>query len=189
MALEENFLRVDCTLWPKKLGQAPESDDPVAPVWGGEGAELRATCDGGKVLLRWRSATDAGGNTSEFSLNYTLTTPSGPCPTATPSPTPSPTETPLPTFTPEPDVTAGDLDCNGDVTPLDALLILFFLEDLPFDQNEPCPDLDEQLGEFAFADVNCDGLIDITDVMAIILFAADFTAVQPVGCTRLGEPL
>jgi dimethylglycine catabolism A len=60
-ALDENFRRVDCTLWPKKLGQAPESDDPVAPEWGGEGADLRATYDAGKVLLRWKSATDAGG--------------------------------------------------------------------------------------------------------------------------------
>jgi 2,4-dienoyl-CoA reductase-like NADH-dependent reductase (Old Yellow Enzyme family) len=60
-ALDENFRRVDCTLWPKKLGQAPESDDTVPPEWPAEGAELRAAYATGRVLLRWRSAHDASG--------------------------------------------------------------------------------------------------------------------------------
>ena len=48
-ALDENFKRVVCTLWPKKLGAAPDSNDTVAP----------------RVARRWRSghrrsrATDA----------------------------------------------------------------------------------------------------------------------------------
>lgn len=57
-ALDENFRRVDCTLWPKKLGQAPESDDAVPPVWPANGAELRAETKDGRVLLRWSAATD-----------------------------------------------------------------------------------------------------------------------------------
>lgn len=60
-ALDENFRRVDCTLWPKKLGQAPESDDTVPPEWGPGGAELRGAHEAGRVLLRWKAATDAGG--------------------------------------------------------------------------------------------------------------------------------
>lgn len=60
-ALDESFRRVDCTLWPKKLGQAPESDDPVPPAWSDGGAELRAEYKDGRVLLRWNAATDAGG--------------------------------------------------------------------------------------------------------------------------------
>jgi hypothetical protein len=56
--LDENFKRVDCTLWPKKLGQAPESSDAVPPVWPESGAELRAEHKDGRVLLRWRAATD-----------------------------------------------------------------------------------------------------------------------------------
>ena len=60
-ALDESFRRVDCTLWPKKLGQAPESDDPVPPEWSEGGAELRAEYKDGRVLLRWKAASDAGG--------------------------------------------------------------------------------------------------------------------------------
>jgi 2,4-dienoyl-CoA reductase-like NADH-dependent reductase (Old Yellow Enzyme family) len=57
-ALDENFRRVDCTLWPKRLGQAPESEDTVAPVWPATGAELTAEYKDGRVLLRWKAATD-----------------------------------------------------------------------------------------------------------------------------------
>ncbi len=53
-ALDENFRRVDCTLWPKKLGQAPSSDDDVAPEWPVSGAGLTAEVKEGRVLLRWR---------------------------------------------------------------------------------------------------------------------------------------
>ncbi|MGO8996861.1 MAG: NADH:flavin oxidoreductase [Polyangiaceae bacterium] len=57
-ALDENFRRVDCTLWPKRLGQAPESDDTVAPTWPASGAELTVEYKDGRVLLRWKAATD-----------------------------------------------------------------------------------------------------------------------------------
>ncbi len=57
-ALDENFKRVVCTLWPKKLGRAPESEDTVPPVWGEGGPGLRAEYKGGHVLLQWHAATD-----------------------------------------------------------------------------------------------------------------------------------
>jgi 2,4-dienoyl-CoA reductase-like NADH-dependent reductase (Old Yellow Enzyme family) len=57
-ALDENFRRVDCTLWPKRLGQAPESNDTIPPVWPASGAELTAEYKEGRVLLRWKAATD-----------------------------------------------------------------------------------------------------------------------------------
>ncbi len=60
-ALDESFRRVDCTLWPKKLGQAPESDDTVPPSWSEDGPGLRAEYKNGHVVLRWEAATDAGG--------------------------------------------------------------------------------------------------------------------------------
>lgn len=59
--LDENFKRVDCTLWPKKLGQAPESDDTVPPSWPASGPELTAEHKDGRVLLRWKPATDEDG--------------------------------------------------------------------------------------------------------------------------------
>ena len=57
-ALDESFKRVDCTLWPKKLGQAPSSADTIPPEWPPSGPELRAEAKDGRVLLRWRAATD-----------------------------------------------------------------------------------------------------------------------------------
>ncbi len=57
-ALDENFRRVDCTLWPKKLGQAPESDDREPPAWSQGGPGLSAKLENGRVLLRWSAATD-----------------------------------------------------------------------------------------------------------------------------------
>ncbi len=56
--LDENFKRVDCTLWPKRLGQAPESDDTIPPAWPETGAGLVADHKDGRVLLRWKAATD-----------------------------------------------------------------------------------------------------------------------------------
>jgi hypothetical protein len=57
-ALDENFRRVDCTLWPKKLGQAPESNDEVPPEWGPHGPGLVAEYKEGRVLLKWAAAKD-----------------------------------------------------------------------------------------------------------------------------------
>jgi 2,4-dienoyl-CoA reductase-like NADH-dependent reductase (Old Yellow Enzyme family) len=57
-ALDENFRRVDCTLWPKRLGGAPESDDTVPPEWAAHGPGLSAEYREGRVLLRWTAAKD-----------------------------------------------------------------------------------------------------------------------------------
>jgi dimethylglycine catabolism A len=57
-SLDENFRRVDCTLWPKKLGQAPESNDEIAPKWAETGSRIRAEYKGGAVLVTWDRATD-----------------------------------------------------------------------------------------------------------------------------------
>jgi 2,4-dienoyl-CoA reductase-like NADH-dependent reductase (Old Yellow Enzyme family) len=57
-ALDENFRRVDCTLWPKKLGQAPESADDVPPEWTDRGPGLIVEYKEGRVLLKWNAARD-----------------------------------------------------------------------------------------------------------------------------------
>jgi 2,4-dienoyl-CoA reductase-like NADH-dependent reductase (Old Yellow Enzyme family) len=54
--LDENFRRVDCTLWPKKLGQAPESNDTIPPEW--PDPNIHAEYKEGRVILRWHPATD-----------------------------------------------------------------------------------------------------------------------------------
>lgn len=60
-ALDENFKRVDCTLWPKKMGQAPTSSDTTPPAWPEEGAELRAVSEAGRIVLSWNKASDNEG--------------------------------------------------------------------------------------------------------------------------------
>jgi hypothetical protein len=57
-ALDENFKRVVCTLWPKKLGKAPSSDDVIAPEWPATSAGLTVQVERGRVLVRWHAATD-----------------------------------------------------------------------------------------------------------------------------------
>ncbi len=57
-SLDENFRRVDCTLWPKKLGQAPESHDEIPPKWAENGSRIHAEYRHGAVLVRWEKATD-----------------------------------------------------------------------------------------------------------------------------------
>ncbi|HEY8074763.1 MAG TPA: NADH:flavin oxidoreductase [Labilithrix sp.] len=59
--LDENFRRVDCTLWPKKLGQAPESEDVTPPTWPDGSPDLHAEYKNGLVLLRWKAASDPEG--------------------------------------------------------------------------------------------------------------------------------
>ena len=53
------------------------------------------------------------------------------------TPTPTPTATP----TEGPQLTQGDVDCNGNVTSVDALKELRFVAQLAYTQNEPCPDI------------------------------------------------
>lgn len=60
-ALDESFKRVDCTLWPKGKGQAPESDDRVPPTWTVPEGHVRAEYKDGRVLVRWEEAHDDEG--------------------------------------------------------------------------------------------------------------------------------
>ncbi len=61
-ALDENFQRVRCTLWPRDAAHAPQSqksDDAPPPSWPGEGPSLRATWEHGRLRLTWaRAAND-----------------------------------------------------------------------------------------------------------------------------------
>jgi 2,4-dienoyl-CoA reductase-like NADH-dependent reductase (Old Yellow Enzyme family) len=60
-ALDENFRRVDCTLWPKRAGQAPESTDTTPPQWPESGAGLSVQYASGKVQMSWAEARDNEG--------------------------------------------------------------------------------------------------------------------------------
>ncbi|HVP06126.1 MAG TPA: CSLREA domain-containing protein [Dehalococcoidia bacterium] len=135
------------------------------------------------------TATDSA-NTSEFSLNYTLTTPSGTCPT--PSPTPSPTASPTRTPTPTPAAghhKQGDLNCDNNIDGKDALKAAGYAAGLPVSPIGGCPGLGS--GTPAYGSVNCDQMVDLADAVAIMQYAAEVAIIppQPGGCTPLGELL
>jgi 2,4-dienoyl-CoA reductase-like NADH-dependent reductase (Old Yellow Enzyme family) len=60
-ALDENFQRVRCTLWPKDELHAPSSRKGALappPSWPEGGAGLAASCERGRVRLTWARAQD-----------------------------------------------------------------------------------------------------------------------------------
>ena len=121
------------------------------------------------------SATDAEGNTSEFSENYFVYEDAPPC---------------LPDN--------GDVDCDGDVDARDALAIGVDASGAtPLEQEDGCPGIGDNLtlaasgltGPSVFGDVNCSGDVDGADMVAILRHVADIAVDQPAGCAAIGEPI
>jgi 2,4-dienoyl-CoA reductase-like NADH-dependent reductase (Old Yellow Enzyme family) len=56
-ALDENFHRVVCGLWPKNAIQAPASEDTIAPEWTTE-SPLSVLVRSGNIRLSWKPARD-----------------------------------------------------------------------------------------------------------------------------------
>lgn len=83
-------------------------------------------------------------------------------PDFTPTPTATPTTAPDISPTPTPAPVPGDVDCDGRLTPLDAMLILSFAAELP---GGACLQLT--------GDVTCDGLVNVADAAAVLSAAAD----------------
>lgn len=69
----------------------------------------------------------------------------------------------------------GDADCDGDVDSSDGILVLMLAAQLG--PNAPC---------LSFNGVNCQGLIDVTDVLALLSYLGDIPFELPVGCPPLG---
>jgi hypothetical protein len=113
-------------------------------------------------------------------------------PTATPSPTPTPTATSTPTPTASPSgtpgpLTQGDVDCNGGVTSVDALKELRHVAQLPVSQNEPCPDIGEDVAS-VWGDVDCNGEVTSVDALKVLRFVADLSVAQTEPCPDIGTP-
>jgi CSLREA domain-containing protein len=160
------------------------------------------------------TATDAAGNTSEFSAAFDLT-PATPTPTPSPTPSPtltptptstpttatptptstpaSPTATPTPTPTPSGGLSQGDNDCDGDQDAVDALVSLQENAGLQPNQMPGCPMLGGALpaggGPQLFGDIDCDGDVDAVDALQILRFVAGLTVNQQEECTAIGQPL
>lgn len=93
--------------------------------------------------------------------------------TPTPGPTPTPTATPSPTPTPTPlPPPFGDADCDGEVTSVDALLILRRVAGL--DRSGECTPVS--------GDVDCDGDVDAVDALKVLRYVAGLESTLPVGC-------
>lgn len=146
------------------------------------------------------TATDAGGNTSEFSAAVSV-----PYPTPTPSPTPLPTPTPSPTptatapssVTPTGTASAnriqGDFNCDGDVDQDDFDFLLDYAAGLnDGTQPDPCPDLSGAVPAAVIAaplwgDVNCDASVNALDALFVLAHMAGIELNQPIGCTGIGH--
>ncbi len=109
-----------------------------------------------------------------------------PTPTATPEPTVA--HTPTPTATPEPASEAaptpsgnaaqlrpGDADCDGAITPADALLMLQAAAGLP---PRGCAQL---------ADLDCDGALTAGDARAILKHLVGITWLLTAACPHAGN--
>ncbi len=141
------------------------------------------------------TATDVNGSTSEFSNCVTVTgaTPAAtptPTPTATPTATPTSTSTATPTPTPTASpsgLTQGDVDCNGDVSSVDALKELRHVAELSVSQNEPCPDIGAEVAA-VWGDVDCNGQVTSVDALKILRHVALLSVTQNDPCPDIGDP-
>jgi titin len=156
-------------------------------------ATFPSTVGAGGIITA--TATDPGGNTSEFSNCVTVTGPATPTPTPPPTPTPTPTatpggetptptptgETPTPTPTPTPTATPdgiqGDTNCDETVTAVDALFILREVARLS-------PGACAENG-----DVNCDGDRTSVDALGILRHVAGLPVNQGENCPDIGTPV
>jgi hypothetical protein len=103
-------------------------------------------------------------------------TPTTPTPSPPPSPTPSPTAAPTPSptaslgFTPAPTL-QGDVDCTSAVNSVDALKLLRHVASLSVSQNEPCPNIGEEVASI-WGDVDCTGAVNSVDSLKVLRHVA-----------------
>jgi len=144
------------------------------------------------------TATDADGNTSEFSAPADLLATPAPTPTLAPGETPGPTPVPTPTPTPVPvdELAQGDNDCDGDTDSVDALAGLRHLVALPVNQEPGCPALGGAVPAAApagdppdlFGDVDCDNDVDSVDALKILRNLVALAVSQTEPCADIGQP-
>jgi hypothetical protein len=165
-------------------GSVGSSSVVVSTVSGVAGATL--TADGGPGTAHVSVKLDNETQTDVVVVTEATPTPTL-SPTPTESPTPTPTPSPTPTATPPPYI-QGDINCDTDVTSVDALGILRFVAGLPqLLQQEPCPDIGTGTGGF-FGDVDCKNLVNSVDALGILRSVAHLPPLaQGEPCTDIGD--
>jgi uncharacterized protein YkwD len=124
-----------------------------------------------------------------------------PAPTVTPSATTEPgSPTPAPTQSPEATATAapghedwGDMDCDGDVSPVDSIRILRLDAGLFTSVSPPCPAMGTLIllngHTFVWGDADCSGQANPIDATVVLRYDAGFDPDLGPGCPPLGEPI
>jgi parallel beta-helix repeat protein len=117
------------------------------------------------------TATDAAGNTSEFSANFTM---------------------PADTENCGPPLTWGDHNCSGAADPIDALLTLRHDAGLPAGTGE-CPEFGDAVSAsgsaLTWGDIDCDGTVGPVDGLKILRHDAGLPVQQEPDCSEIGEPI
>jgi hypothetical protein len=88
---------------------------------------------------------------------------------------------------PPPELVPGDTDCDGAVTPFDALAILRFIGGLLPSQAPGCPEIGQPAGaQTIFGDIDCDGAIDAIDALQILRYLGALPVNLPEDCPPIG---
>ena len=101
-----------------------------------------------------------------------VTGPSGPTPVL-PTPTPAP---------PSP----GDINCDGRVDAVDAMMILRYGAGMTVSQYDPCPGIGAPNDQDLFGDVDCDDDVDSADSLAVLRFTVGLPVNLTPGCPSVG---
>lgn len=115
-------------------------------------------------------------------------------PTATPVVTPTPTTGP-PTATPTPsgEFAKGDVQCDNDIDPVDALTLQRHIAALTTSQQPGCPVIGgpaariSGAGSKTFGDMNCNAVVDAVDALFILRHVAELPVSLPDGCSPIGS--
>jgi hypothetical protein len=112
------------------------------------------------------------------------------------TPTPTPAPSPTPTQAPGQDGLWADNDCDEDNDAVDALISLQKNAGLPYNQNDPCPELEEMVGialagavQRLWGDLDCDGDVDAVDALKQLQNQAAIPFNQEPGCPEVGQAI
>jgi hypothetical protein len=99
-------------------------------------------------------------------------------------------EPPTPSPTPEPNSIWGDVDCNGEVSSVDAMKVLQWVAGLPISQTGPCHAVDSDVtvdgSAEVFGDWDCDGDVTSADALAVLRFVVS-DPLTPASCPVVGD--
>ena len=143
------------------------------------------------------TATDDGGDTSEFSVPFVLNPPTpSPSPTLAPTASTPPSPTSAPSTTPTAtaagvEIAWGDLNCSGAVDTEDALLALVHAAEMETDTGV-CPEMGDEVdvqnaSTHVWGDVDCSDEIEAFDALELFRFATGLETDHSGSCPDVGD--